>query len=283
MFTSRKENLLSDMNDIYKGLNEASLNRSKYARSWSEFGKRMSLMLKTQNPNVTKYLDQFQELYNEIGKSHQRLAEEELRNSEDFRDVIERFTVVYRSNQDYVELKNAYQVDCDSLKNAIYKDEIESKKPTYEQQKSKLQLAIEKARENKKNSLEKVIESLKKIIEIREKYNKFKVRRFREGWARYGLALKNESEKETELLERIKELLNNLKSNLLISNSNLQEIENNLEQHLSNSPIPIEEPIIEEHEKVIEINSNINNEENNISNEQTFDNEEENKNPFMIS
>jgi len=238
MFKSRKEELLTDIRTIQKSLHETGENRKKYAKSWAEFGRFLRNSVVSQSPQVTNLMDRIQGMFNEIADLHIKFSEEEIRNSEDFGDVAERFNVVFRENQEYIEKKREYTGSCGKLKEALAKLDFESKKPEFEKEKAKLEANVEKARNEKRKCLEDVKTQLKRLIDIREKYNKFKVRRFCQGFTRYGLAMKEEGEKEAEVLLKMKDLFLEMKSFVEIDEKDLNRIENALEEHIMAAPAP---------------------------------------------
>lgn len=231
---SKKEVLLSDMHEIYGGLVNASEGRAKYAQSWIEFSNYVKLMILTQNPQVESHMDRFVDLISQIAACQTRLSAAELRNAEDFRDVAERFSVVYRSNEEYIQQKRKFREYEADLKDAIAKNEAESHKPNYAKNQAKLEGKIQTLKGLKKEALEETKKRLQFLIDTREKYNNFKIRRFAQGWLKYGTALKEESEKEVELLAQVEELLNKLKDEL--ESGTVQKVEAAISEQVANAP-----------------------------------------------
>jgi len=238
LFQSKKEVLLSEIHTVHAGLHAAGESRMKYADSWTKFGQFVKSLVLTQNGDIESYMDRLISLFEQISESQRRLAAAEIRNSEDFRDVAERFSVVFRSNEEYIEAKRIFRELKSKLKDAIQLNDTESKKPTYEKNKAKLEANIEKLREQSRQQLEKTKATLDVLIQVREKYNKFKVRRFTQGWTLYGNALKVESAKEAELLGQVEELLNELKARL--EGKELDTVTEALQNQLTQQPAPME-------------------------------------------
>jgi hypothetical protein len=231
---SKKEVLLTDMHEIYGGLVSAGEGRAKYAKSWLEFANYVKIMILTQNSEIESHMDRFVDLFAQIAACHERLSAAEIRNAEDFRDVAERFSVVYRQNDEYIDQKRKFREYEAELKEAILKNETESKKPNYQKYQAKLEANIERLKGLKKEALEETKRRLQVLINTREKYNNFKVRRFTQGWLKYGTALKQESEKEVELLTQVEELLNELKGQL--ESGTVQKVEAAITEQVGNAP-----------------------------------------------
>ena len=234
IFKSKKEILLTEMHEIYAGLFAASEGRKKYAQSWVELANYIKLMILTQNPQIEGKLDRFVDLFGQIGQCHSRLAEAELRNAEDFRDVAERFSVVFRSNDEYIQQKRKFREYEADLKEAIAKNETEKSKSNYAKNQAKLEGNIERLKGLKQEALDETKRKLQVLIDTREKYNQFKVRRFTHGWTTYGTALKTESEKEAELLTQVEELLNELKGEL--ESGTAQQVTEAIKQQVDAAP-----------------------------------------------
>lgn len=243
IFKSRKTELLQDMSAIKKYLTYAVEAHEKYAKSWSEMGETIEKMIVSQNPAVAELMSKFSNLLGEIGKCHERLAKEELRNSEDFNDIIERYNVLYRAFNTHNSAKDAYKNADANLKSAYQRDENEKAKPDYEShRKVKLQNDIEKYRSQKSEALKVLKEALRDLIDQRTKYNNFKVRRLIEGWNRYGHALKVESQAELDLIVQVQDVLAEIKGVKAVSQSDLNAVEQAITQHIENAPAPAYEP-----------------------------------------
>lgn len=166
------------------------------------------------------------------GESQSRLAEAEIRNSEDFRDVAERFTVVYRANNEYIDQKRKFRELEEALKNAIKKNEEESQKSNYAKNQAKLEANIKKLRTEKKEAYELTKQKLRDLIDTRNKYNAFKIRRFCHGWSLLGEALKAEGQTMSQVLDQISECL----SSLSLSKEAAAEVQQAVQDQVAAAP-----------------------------------------------
>ena len=250
IFASKKTIMLQDLTTVHKYLESAAQARTKYSETWAVLAQNLQTMLAGQTTTISAQITDFTHLVKEIGEIHKRLSEHELRNSEDFRDIIERYEVMYRANLEYISAKEEFNSSSKNLDAARKRDEADQSKPDYEgKRKIKNENEIEKLKSQKARALDLVKEKLNKLIEEREKYNKFKVRRLCEGWSRYGHALKVESENESAAIDRIQECLQEMKAHNSFNPSDLQHIEKSLEEHINAAPapeptpVPVEEPV----------------------------------------
>jgi hypothetical protein len=67
--------------------------------------------------------------------------------AEDFRDIIARYDVLFRTNEEYLQAKNLYQASASATKHAADADAAESTKPSYEKSKYTLQAHLERAKD----------------------------------------------------------------------------------------------------------------------------------------
>ncbi|EAX97548.1 hypothetical protein TVAG_006790 [Trichomonas vaginalis G3] len=239
IFQSRKTVLLHDMTSIQKYLRYAADYHAEYAKTWKTMGENLFQMMTGQNSAITPQMTRFSEIMAEIGQCHERLAAEELRNSEDFNDIIERYNVLYRTNSEHVAAKEKYKAACAALEKAIETDKAEESRPDYEaKRKVKCQNEIEKQRSNKAQTLKDTISTLEALIATRTKYSAFKVRRLISGWNRFGHALKVESQNEIDLIAKAQDVLDEIKNTKVVDPENLKNMERAIESHIEAAPAP---------------------------------------------
>jgi uncharacterized protein YgfB (UPF0149 family) len=107
--------LIGDMVSTYEYLINSIRCRREYAQQWSNFGSSLCKMAQTQLPTIQEPLDELVNLFEEIAQIHRDLADNEERNAEDFRDVFERFDVVFQTNEENTERRMQYE----DAKNAL--------------------------------------------------------------------------------------------------------------------------------------------------------------------
>lgn len=221
---------INDMREISHGLRGAADARHKYSECLAKIGENISELAKSQNPDYEEGFNKLNEQLKQISEIEKTLSEEEARNSEDFRDIVERYFVVSRANNKYMECKNAYAKAGDDLEKAKNKNTLEMNKATYEKNRFKLEAAIDKAKTTKAQALDNLKQSIRDLIEARKKYDTFKIRRLVQGWTRYGNALKTACDSELAAYKEFQTLLNDLKSNQPTPSAT-ESKEENAEEH----------------------------------------------------
>jgi hypothetical protein len=203
IFASRKEQICTDLISIFDGLTRAASHRRDCAKAWRELGKATYDMAISQIPEFEEPLKGIKDCFFELSDIHIELAGKEERNAEDVRDVIERYYVIYRVNEEYVKARHAYDDATADLQ------EVQRKYQTSmtASNQSKLEASLISAKGKKSAALYEVKVRLAALIQAKDAYNKFKVRRFKHGWNLYGQGMKTVSEKEIVVFTKVRKHL----------------------------------------------------------------------------
>lgn len=232
-FANKKDQLCMDMSTVYNGLIQAVKGRRLFAESWEGFADATTKMIETQIPSIAPQFEALEKLIKELADCERQLSNGEERYAEDFRDVIERFAVVYRVNEEFNARKSVFKDCCTFLKTAEERLVAEQAKPTFEKNRSKLEQAVEICKQDKKNALRRYIRKIKQLITVKDSYNKFKIRRFRSGFITYANALKTAAEKEIEIYGRIRDHLAQIK---VEDPATGEQLESALNEQMENAP-----------------------------------------------
>jgi hypothetical protein len=161
-----------------------------------------------QVPEVRQSFSDLRALFEEISQIHMTLALAEDRTAEDWRDVIERYSVVFRVNDAHNEQKFLFDSETQSL--AETQRRIEASKL----RKGKPDTKAVREEEKKQRQLSRVrrtyIRMLSQLIETKLAYNKFKVNRVRHGFVLYAAALKEACEQEMGVFVRMRTLIESM-------------------------------------------------------------------------
>jgi tetratricopeptide (TPR) repeat protein len=203
-----KDAVLRDMISSMKGLFTASEERRKYSTKWQTLAKRLSAILISQVPDAKSQAESLSESLNKIADAELSLSTAEGRAAEDFRDIIERYEVLFRTNEEYLQAKSQYEDAAVASKKAVDADIAGSTKPTYvEKTKYTLQANMTRTKDLQKRALETFKEKATAMIDARNRYTAFKIRRLTHGWILYGTTLKQTAETEIETMTSIKGIL----------------------------------------------------------------------------
>ena len=260
------------MDVVYRGLHSASEARLQYAKGWEDFGKTSAIMLTSQIPELEAQFQELEKLFAEVAAIHRKLAQEESRNAEDFRDVIERFSVVYRVSEEYSTRKQQWKEACEAFDSANKKIELEKLKGTYAKNQVKLEANLAAAKKEKSDFLRRIKRKCQQLIDEKNKYNKFKIRRFRSGWTRYANALKVASEAEIDVYGRIRDYL----SQLNVEHPEAAKVAEAAVTEQLSKPAPAPVAVPNHEEEMLEENHDV--PEANIENEENYENQENQEN-----
>jgi hypothetical protein len=194
-----------------------------------------------QIPSLEESLQQLSSLFAELAAIHTALADKEERNAEDFRDVIERFDVVFRINNEYNDRNNEFNSASAALTAAEKKIEIERSKPTFEKVRFKMEQQLAASKAGKTEALKRLKEALARLIQAKAADNKFKVRRWKHGWLLYAAAIKEAAQKEMEIFVRIRDHL----AGMSIDGSAPPQLEAQIAEKIAEpAPAPVSEPAV---------------------------------------
>ena len=205
-----KNEVCYDLLVTYERLISAAKHRKEYGLKWEQVGKLVADMAKSQVPELEEKYNELAELFHRIGKHHKRLARREIRNAEDYRDVVERFNVVYRVQEEKDDKKDDYEKAEKALKKAQAAIEANQSNPNFGSMKTKLEGNLNIAKEKAHTALFHYKRKLAQLVQVRNTYNLLKVQRMKHGSLEYANALKKYAEKDIELFLKVKELLDSL-------------------------------------------------------------------------
>jgi hypothetical protein len=211
IFAGKKDRLCNEMLLVHQGLLDAISARRDYARSWSDLGTRVASMGISQIPQLQQQFTDLASLFGEVAEIHTTLLAAETRNADDFRDVFERFEVVYNTSNEYSDRKADFRSAAATLAATRAKIETERAKPTWSKVQSKLVHQEAKDKMSKEIALGRYKDRLRRFIDVKIKYNKFKTGRMRHGWVLYATALRTASKAEIDVFGRIRALLEEMR------------------------------------------------------------------------
>jgi hypothetical protein len=235
---STKDSVITDMATSADALIAAGENRQVYAASWLRLSEQLNRLVISQYPAIEVKLTSLSQLITQISEAEQKLADSEIRNGEDFRDIVARYEVVYRCSEAYLQTQTTFKTATEVLTQALKKQETESQKPDYEKVKVKIEAAVATATTNKRNSLEAAKTAILDLIRERQKYRKFKIRKLREGWSKYAAVLKSTADVETGVFNQVKGVLAEMREFQEPPPEEVAQIGQEIEAQLGQAPPP---------------------------------------------
>jgi hypothetical protein len=210
VLASRKDRVCTDLIAVHQGLVTALKARRDYAESWTDLGKTAAAMASLQIPPLAEQFTKLSDLFNEVAQIHLKLADAEDRNADDWRDVFERFDVVFRYNDQYNEAKFKYAEVTNELSQLQARIETEKAKQSWGKNELRYTQQEASAKAARIAALDRYRQILTLLRDAKIAYNKFKIRQLRHGWKLYAAALREAAEAEMDVFGRIKEHLQGL-------------------------------------------------------------------------
>lgn len=185
--TSKEKSYLERM---YDGIRREAAGYEAYGNDLLDLMQEISSLATAKIPEQSKEIDQvyhnIQELVIYIGD----LVEEQLRASEDIRDILERQKVVIRIANEYTESKSLYGAACQLYDQCIAKTTDDK--------------TIQNRKDQKREALNQLKSKLTEYITAAEKFNAFRDRRMSSAVMRYLRAVHNFHAHENGILKRVK-------------------------------------------------------------------------------
>ena len=199
---------------------------------YRKFVNAILVLVDNESPEFNSYIKEIFAKFSNSLDCEERLVDGYERMTEDFNDVAERFCVVYRCSVASSEAKSKvkeYKSKVDKLKGELDNDDVKKK--------DKIKAELEKAIQCKKDAIKNAEERIQDLIDEKDKYNKFKVKRLKHAYTYMGDVM-------SETMKNAKDEITEMEKLCIKLKENVDQILNGNE----NSPVEVEEKNIEEQE-----------------------------------
>lgn len=197
----QKKKLLQDLFEIVDRSREACDYHSKEITALEEFLKHVEMIVKEECPEFVERFEVIKNNFAALIEQEKELQSAELRTAEDLNDIAARFDVVYRVSEETSEKTGNVKrctANIKALKEKRDNDAINGGK-----NQAKIEAEIQKAIEEKRKAVEEADLKLQEFIEVKERYNSFKVRRFQHAYNFYGSVLAKTMKEASSICDRI--------------------------------------------------------------------------------
>ena len=206
MFTSNLEQESSKVDcysHIYNTINSTGVERLKLSQQLTNFSQSLQALLSSETIHYGSTIHDIIILITSIVVVNTRIANLEIRCSEDLRDVVERFTVIKQLANEQFEAMRSVDENTKKLIEAETKNINASKQPNYENVRMKCMISVDMARMHRKYYLEKEKNITIELNGAQKRYNDFKIKRQVHAWASYAQNMKKEYVKLAQLFEQL--------------------------------------------------------------------------------
>ncbi|OHT15659.1 hypothetical protein TRFO_42397 [Tritrichomonas foetus] len=193
---------------------EKMLARSQCAQN---LGNSIYLLVKSEAPAFAVYFERVKEIYDSLALNYKIGAQEQLRAIEDIKDIIIRYPLLQKLEQERDLMKKDY----DDL-NKKYKD---AKANLKTEETAETLAKYRKARIERAQFAEKLIDKSEVFIEYRNRFNRFVTNRSYDAWERYGKSIERVAKDETMLMSKLSDFCKSLRDNVDTPLSILEKIE----------------------------------------------------------
>jgi hypothetical protein len=235
--------LTTPIKHIYVALANESAHRLRYSQSWLDLS-RSSLSLVTSTvPECASTWQEVCVLFSRLSAIHRELAEQQNRSSDEFRDVFERQNVVQRISDEYRNLHGAFNRASDQLLHATVNKANEQVRPSYERRERGLNDAIQRAITAKRRAADDLKAKLRELIEQRQRFGRYKLRKLKSGFVGYVVAVKAALEQEMDVMAGIEELVGKLQTDSARMPPAFQAYEREFRALVAKRPQPLKEVV----------------------------------------
>ena len=228
-----RDNASGQIEKITDYLTNAAQQRIEYGQSWKLFAEEVSKMALSQNPQVEESIKIIKQDFEDLGQIHISLGESHIRTAQDILDVHYRYEAMFNRHEEYIKARYHFKTASEKLDKKKGKIQQAISKGTYEKNKEKLDAKVAKAKEEKQAALDDYKEALRVLIDSKERFALFKVRRFTEGWTRYSVASQRAANDEKQLMQKIRSDLQMLKDTTF-DNNRITNLEERMSQNIEN-------------------------------------------------
>jgi hypothetical protein len=202
-----KDTILYEIVTTVRSLLLACEARERYAGGWTLLALRVKEIITSQGAEVSSDLSRLSALAEQIRSAESELSDAGERAAEDLSDVVARYDVLFQVNETYLKAKGDFAIAAKALDASEQADRAEHDRPSYVKTKFLLQAKVQQAKENRRRVAIQFREAVNALIECREKYTAFKVRRLAHCWKSYGAGILKMVAIETPVFREIKEIL----------------------------------------------------------------------------
>jgi hypothetical protein len=188
-------------------LSTTTTNRRNYSRLLRVFTRNLVSLATRPKAEATDEFVSLQSYYNELAETQENLANAEFRVGEAIRDLLERFAALARATAEYTVEKEIHDAAANALIEALAEQTVASKQPNYEKTKPGLENKVEQAKRQKKASGVLLIEKVKQLILLRQKYSQFTLGKLQQSWGAYAQAKRELAERQRNASLAILDLL----------------------------------------------------------------------------
>lgn len=197
--------IMKGLTDLYKQYERESAIQGEYGVSVTELSRTIWELVSHEATNTLFKFSPICEILDQIAAVNQDMAKVKARVGDDLRDIVERSKALYNLEAKQIRAVKAHENAKLALKEAINRNEAESKLPTYLSKKATLEAAIAKAKVVKHDSLILARDLTETLIDQRKRFEKFRYNRSKDAFIRLGYSLKDDTRIEASLFRRFAE------------------------------------------------------------------------------
>lgn len=199
----RKRQKLNDISLVVSSMRDSVEQHRTEIEVMEEFGKNLMLLVEAETPEFASRFNEIMARYFNYLDLERKFADAEELVAENFNDVAARFCVVFRVSQEVTDAReklNESSQKITSVRNSILKDQSKGGSNAI-----KLNAELERAKDHKRECLDMAIKKTEELIDQKDRYNVFKIKRLRQAYVNLGNVLTQVVGEQGNLLGQLAE------------------------------------------------------------------------------
>ena len=200
---------------------------SERSNQTSALGESIMQLAKSEAPEYSVYCEPIKEFYDSLAIVYQNSVIEQTRALEDLNDILIRYPILQRKEDEKVKLMNMY--------NASNKKYKEMKLKFKNNQTQENLFYFKKLQNERIQCAQNVVDKVKECEEYQIKFDKFVENRFRSAWRRFGESFEKACKQEIEILEQLSAFCYKFRDNINTPQKILAKINDSQEEISKNT------------------------------------------------
>lgn len=197
------EKVQPELQQVVDGLTKVCDSRKQRVKAQENLVKYTNIMVKSEVPQFEKTITFSLDPFLEIAKVEADLCESETRCRDDFNDVIERYRVIQKLQNQQESAIAEVDMASSKLKDAKIFYQNESNNSKFGFRVKQAEDAVNKAKKAKAAAIDNAKKLTIKLIEEKKKFLHFKLNRIRHGCQIYATSIVDAAQKEADLYQQV--------------------------------------------------------------------------------
>ena len=193
----------SELKTLVSQLTAANEKMLLRAKSAQKVGESLHALIAAEAPAFLRFFERIRDIYTRLGTNYETAAAEQARAIEDLNDIVVRYPILQRIENERAALKKKYEAAAKRYKDAKMKQKAQED-----------EVFVRNCRIERATAANALIEKTEEYLSYRTRFNRFVQNRSASAWTRYGASIERTAGVEAELMTALSELCKRLRDNV---------------------------------------------------------------------